>query len=44
LSSPTLAIRKKLALACQPLYMERLMDHGGLVGTRIPGTGDMALG
>ena len=39
-SNPT---REKLALACKLLYMEGLIDHGGLAGARIPGTGNMAL-
>lgn len=33
----------KLALACRLLYMEGLIDHGGLVGARVPGTGNMVL-
>lgn len=33
----TLATREKLALACKLLYMEGLIDHGGLVGARVPG-------
>ncbi len=31
------ATREKLALACKLLYMEGLIDHGGLVGARVPG-------
>jgi hypothetical protein len=34
---------EKLALACRLLYMEGLIDHGGLVGARVPGTGNMVL-
>jgi L-ribulose-5-phosphate 4-epimerase len=36
-------ISEKLAIACRLLYMERLMDHGGLAGARIPGTGHLVL-
>lgn len=39
----SLAIREKLALACKLLYMEGLMDHGGLVGARVAGTGQLVL-
>ena len=41
--SDTRAVREKLALACKLLYMEGLIDHGGLVGARVPGTGNMVL-
>ena len=37
------ALREKLARACRLLYMEGLMDHGGLVGARIPETGHLIL-
>ena len=37
------AIAEKLATACRLLYMENLMDHGGLVGARIPETGNLIL-
>ena len=36
-------LAEKLALACRLLYMENLMDHGGLVGARIPDTGKLIL-
>jgi len=36
-------IAEKLALACRLLYMEGLVDHGGLVGARIPATGNLIL-
>jgi len=36
-------LREKLADACRLLYMEGLMDHGGLVGARIPETGNLLL-
>ena len=39
----SLAVREKLALACKLLYMEGLMDHGGLVGARLPETGGLVL-
>ena len=39
----TKSVREKLALACKLLYMEGLIDHGGLVGARVPGSGNMAL-
>jgi ribulose-5-phosphate 4-epimerase/fuculose-1-phosphate aldolase len=39
----SLAIREKLALACKLLYMEGLMDHGGLVGARVPESGALVL-
>jgi L-ribulose-5-phosphate 4-epimerase len=41
MSAPEL--REKLAHACRLLYMEGLMDHGGLVGARIPGTDHLIL-
>ncbi len=37
------ATREKLALACKLLYMEGLIDHGGLVGARVPGDGGLVL-
>ncbi len=37
------AIAEQLALACRLLYMENLMDHGGLAGARIPETGELVL-
>lgn len=37
------ATKEKLALACKLLYMEGLIDHGGLVGARDPITGDLIL-
>lgn len=38
------AVREKLALACKLLYMEGLIDHGGLVGARVKeGEGDLVL-
>ena len=37
------AIAEKLATACRLLYMEDLMDHGGLAGARVPGTGHLVL-
>lgn len=37
------ALAEKLATACRLLYMEGLMDHGGLVGARIPETGNIVL-
>jgi ribulose-5-phosphate 4-epimerase/fuculose-1-phosphate aldolase len=37
------SIAEKLATACRLLYMEGLMDHGGLVGARIPETGNLLL-
>ena len=40
----SLAVREKLALACKLLYMEGLIDHGGLVGARVaPGAGGLVL-
>ncbi len=39
----SLETREKLALACKLLYMEGLIDHGGLVGARVPGTGGLVL-
>ena len=40
----SLAVREKLALACKLLYMEGLIDHGGLVGARVaPGAGALVL-
>jgi ribulose-5-phosphate 4-epimerase/fuculose-1-phosphate aldolase len=36
-------LREKLATACRLLYMEGLMDHAGLAGARIPGTGNLLL-
>src|ERR1700675_2752078 len=39
----TRALREKLATACRLLYMEGLMDHAGLAGTRIPETGNLLL-
>ena len=36
-------LRDQLADACRLLYMEGLMDHGGLVGARIPETGNLLL-
>jgi len=36
-------LREKLADACRLLYMEGLMDHGGLIGARIPETGNLLL-
>ena len=39
----SLATREKLALACKLLYMEGLIDHGGLVGARAPGNGGLVL-
>lgn len=40
----SLEIREKLALALKLLYMEGLIDHGGLVGARIKeGEGNMVL-
>jgi ribulose-5-phosphate 4-epimerase/fuculose-1-phosphate aldolase len=39
----SLAIREKLALACKLLYMEGLIDHGGLVGARVPGSAGLVL-
>ncbi|MFM9968560.1 MAG: class II aldolase/adducin family protein [Burkholderiales bacterium] len=41
--SDTQQVREKLALACKLLYMEGLIDHGGLVGARVPGTSNMVL-
>ncbi len=37
------SLAEKLALACRLLYMEGLMDHGGLVGVRIPSSGNLIL-
>jgi ribulose-5-phosphate 4-epimerase/fuculose-1-phosphate aldolase len=38
------AVREKLALACKLLYMEGLIDHGGLVGARVKeGEGNLVL-
>ncbi|MDB5963739.1 MAG: hypothetical protein JWQ72_239 [Polaromonas sp.] len=37
------ATREKLALACKLLYMEGLIDHGGLVGARVPGNAGLVL-
>ena len=37
------SLAEKLALACRLLYMEGLVDHGGLVGARIPETGNLIL-
>jgi len=37
------ATAEKLSTACRLLYMENLMDHGGLVGARIPETGHLVL-
>jgi len=37
------SLAEKLALACRLLYMEGLVDHGGLVGARIPATGNLIL-
>lgn len=37
------SLAEKLALACRLLYMEGLMDHGGLVGARVPETGHLIL-
>jgi ribulose-5-phosphate 4-epimerase/fuculose-1-phosphate aldolase len=39
----SLPTREKLALACKLLYMEGLIDHGGLVGARVPGSNDLVL-
>jgi ribulose-5-phosphate 4-epimerase/fuculose-1-phosphate aldolase len=39
----TKELRDKLALACRLLYMEGLIDHAGLVGARIPETGNLLL-
>jgi hypothetical protein len=39
----TKELREKLATACRLLYMEGLMDHAGLAGARIPGTGNLLL-
>lgn len=36
LDGPARAIAEQLARACRMLYMERLIDHGGLVGARLP--------
>ncbi|MCJ7594257.1 MAG: class II aldolase/adducin family protein [Desulfobacterales bacterium] len=36
-------IKEKLALACRLLYMEKLMDHGGLIGARMPGENRLVL-
>lgn len=36
-------LKAKLALACRLLFGEGLMDHGGLVGARIPGESRMVL-
>ena len=35
------SLAEKLALVCRLLYMEGLMDHGGLVGARIPESGNL---
>lgn len=40
---PSVPVREKLALACKLLYMEGLIDHGGLVGARVPETGGLIL-
>ena len=37
------AVKEKLALACKLLYMEGLIDHGGLVGARDPVSGGLIL-
>lgn len=37
------AIAEKLSTACRLLYMEKLMDHGGLAGARNPATGHLIL-
>jgi ribulose-5-phosphate 4-epimerase/fuculose-1-phosphate aldolase len=39
----TRAIAEKLSTACRLLYMEGLMDHGGLAGARVPETGHLVL-
>src|ERR1700675_2384680 len=39
----TRELREKLATACRLLHMEGLMDHAGLAGARIPGTGNLLL-
>ena len=36
-------LKAKLALACRLPFGEGLMDHGGLVGARIPGESRMVL-
>ncbi len=36
-------LREKLATACRLLSMEGLMDHAGLAGARIPGSGNLLL-
>ena len=36
-------LRDKLALACRLLFMEGYIDHAGLVGARIPETGNLLL-
>ena len=36
-------LKAKLALACRMLFAEKLMDHGGLIGARIPGESRMVL-
>ena len=36
-------LREKLATACRLLHMEGLMDHAGLAGARIPGSGNLLL-
>ncbi|OFW00729.1 MAG: hypothetical protein A3G20_02800 [Acidobacteria bacterium RIFCSPLOWO2_12_FULL_59_11] len=41
--SSTQQLREKLATACRLLNMEGLMDHAGLVGARIPETGNLLL-
>lgn len=36
-------LREKLALACRLLWREKLIDHAGLAGARIPETGNLLL-
>ena len=36
-------VKEKLALSCRLLYREGLLDHGGLIGARIPGESRMVL-
>ena len=36
-------VKSKLALACRLLFMEGLIDHGGLVGARAPGDSRLVL-